>query len=73
MPSWARQKFENHGFSIAKNEVPGYSVVFKNGLNNDIDQSESATVWTLALVAVLTSMSMMGRQCICPERATVPT
>ena len=46
MPSWARQKFENHGFSIAKNEVPGYSVVFKNGLNNDIDQNSSATVWT---------------------------
>jgi len=46
MPSWARQKFENNGFSIAKGEVPGYSVVFKNGLNEDIDLGSPETVWT---------------------------
>jgi len=46
MPSWARQKFENHGFSIAKGEVPGYSAVLKNGVNFDIDIGVPETIWT---------------------------
>jgi len=46
MPSWNRQQFENHGLSIGKGEVPGYSAVYKNGLNNDIDQGAIDTVWT---------------------------
>jgi len=38
MPTWARQKFENDGLSIAKKEVPGYNFVHVTGYNPDIDK-----------------------------------
>jgi len=45
MPSWARQKFENDGLSVAKGEVPGYSFVHVNGYNPEIPVDTPATIW----------------------------
>jgi hypothetical protein len=45
MPSWARQKFENDGLSVAKGEVPGYGFVHVNGYNPEIPVAEVGTVW----------------------------
>ena len=46
MPSWARQKFENDGISVAKGEVPGYSFVHVTGYNPDIDSGAPETIWS---------------------------
>lgn len=46
MPSWARQKFENDGLSVAKGEVPGYSFMHATGYNPDVDRNASETIWT---------------------------
>lgn len=45
MPSWARQKFENDGLSVAKGEVPGYTFVHVTGYNPDIDSGAAESVW----------------------------
>lgn len=45
MPTWARQQFENNGFSIAKQEAQGYSFVHVSGYNPDIDSGADETVW----------------------------
>lgn len=48
MPTWARQQFENNGLSIAKGEVPGYSAVYRNGVNNTVARQSDETVWTFS-------------------------
>jgi len=48
MPTWARQQFENNGLSIAKGEVPGYSAVYRNGVNNTVAQQSNETIWTFS-------------------------
>ena len=45
MPTWAKQQYENNGFSISKSEVMGYSFAHLTGYNPDIDSGADETVW----------------------------